>query len=275
MSLNSSPDAVFIVAWAFEVKPQHRRDFERAYGQNGEWVRLFRNADGYLKTELHRSPEGLGRYVTLDFWRTREQYAAFREHATSEYKEIDARCERLTVREKLVGDFTDLASLNAACPQLGSETEVGPTCTVRPATPDDISEIMRLEQATPSAAHWTKDAYEAIWRDEAPARIALVAESVDRKLSGFVVARLAADECELENIVVEQRETRLGIGSALIQELSRETRIRGGCCIVLEVRESNRPARALYEKLGFQREGERAAYYSDPVENAILYSLAL
>jgi len=266
---------LFILAWAFFAKPDHRRDFERAYGPSGEWVRLFRSGDGYIKTELHRDPAHPSRYITLDFWHSREQYEAFRERTKSAYQEIDVICERLTEQEERLGDFNDVASLHAAFPQLVSETEVGPSGRVRAAAPDDIPEIMLLEQAAPSAAHWTKEAYDAIGRNEGAPRIALVAEGVEDKLCGFVMARIIAEECELENIVVSADELRRGIGSRLLDDLARTARNRGAHRVFLEVRESNSAARALYEKLGFECDGERKGYYSDPVERAILYSLPL
>jgi [ribosomal protein S18]-alanine N-acetyltransferase len=268
-------EGLFIAAWAFVVQPEHQRDFERAYGPNGDWVRLFRTGDGYIRTELHRDPNNPGRYITLDFWRSRNEYETFRESAKSAYQEIDTRCERLTVDEQLLGDLTDAASLHAAFPRLGPETQVRPIPMIRTAAQDDIPEIILLEQAASSAAHWTQAAYEAIGCEDAPVRMALVAESEDRKLSGFVVARIAADQCELENIVVSASESRQGIGSALLQELSQAARSRGVGRISLEVRESNLAARGLYEKLGFTRDGERVGYYSGPTENAILYSLTL
>ena len=41
--------------------------------------------------------------------------------------------------------------------------------------------------------------------------------------------------------------------------------------IFLEVRESNQPARRLYEKHGFREIGRRRRYYQNPLEDAILY----
>jgi ribosomal-protein-alanine N-acetyltransferase len=38
----------------------------------------------------------------------------------------------------------------------------------------------------------------------------------------------------------------------------------------LEVRESNHTARRLYERLGFQIDGLRKKYYTDPIEDAVL-----
>lgn len=275
MNASSAHETLFIVAWAFEVKLEYRSEFECAYGPDGDWVRLFRTGDGYLKTELHRDPNNLSRYITLDFWRSRDEYETFRESAKSAYKEIDARCQRLTADEQLLGDFADVSSMRAAFPRLASETQVSPIHTIRAATPDDVPEMIRLEQSAAFAAHWTQAAYEAIGRNDIPVRIALVAESADRKLSGFVVARIAADQCELENIVVSASESRRGIGSALLRELTHAARQRGAKRIFLEVRESNLAARGLYQKLGFTLAGERVAYYSDPVEKAILHSLTL
>ena len=272
---NLAPGQVFIVAWSFTVRAEHRCDFERAYGQHGEWVRLFRDGEGYIKTELHRDPEKAALYVTLDFWSSREQYEAFRRQAKSAYQAIDARCERLTENEELLGEFANLPALEAALPVLGSTTLVASPLRVRAANPDDIPEILLVERSAPSAAHWTQTAYEAIFLPQAPPRIALVAESFKPRLSGFVVARLTEGECELENIAVNPGEARQGIGSSLLQELLNSARARGIHRVLLEVRESNFAARGLYEKLGFSCGGERSAYYRNPIEKAILYSLGL
>jgi len=266
---------IFIVAWSFTVRPPHRRDFEYACGQHGEWVRLFRSNDGYIKTELHRDPENAAHYVTLDFWRSREQYEAFRKRAKSAYQTIDASCERLTENEQLLGEFTDLLTLQATLPRLRSNTQVASPLTVRAAKPDDISNILLVERSASSAAHWTETAYEAIFGPTAPPRIALVAETLEGRLRGFVIARIAGGECELENIVVNPGEVRQGIGSTLLQEFFEAVRAQGIHRILLEVRESNLAARRLYEKWGFTCDGERSAYYRSPVEKAILYSLRL
>jgi ribosomal-protein-alanine acetyltransferase len=266
---------LFIVAWRFAVRPEHQRDFERAYGPHGDWVRLFRTGDGYLKTELHRDPENPSRYFTLDFWGSREQYEAFRERESAAYSSIDARCEHLTENEELLGDFADLSSLHVALPALGPTTQVASVLTIRPAQADDIPQILRLEQSASRAAHWSQSGYEAVFQPNAPPRIALVATSLERRLCGFIIARIAADECELENIVVDPGDTRQGIATLLLQELRGIARARGIHRLFLEVRESNWAARRLYEKWGFAPDGERGAYYSDPVEKAILYAIRL
>jgi ribosomal-protein-alanine N-acetyltransferase len=58
-----------------------------------------------------------------------------------------------------------------------------------------------------------------------------------------------------------------------MQKLVSEARKRGAEAILLEVRESNCAARALYAKVGFREMGRREAYYTNPVEGGILYTL--
>ena len=44
----------------------------------------------------------------------------------------------------------------------------------------------------------------------------------------------------------------------------------GSRCLTLEVRASNTPAQALYEKLGFAQVGRRPKYYQNPREDALI-----
>ena len=76
---------------------------------------------------------------------------------------------------------------------------------------------------------------------------------------------------ELENIVVLQGARRNGVGRQLLDALLAEARQTNNSSVFLEVRESNFPARALYEKSGFIQAGSRRAYYQNPEEDAILY----
>lgn len=81
----------------------------------------------------------------------------------------------------------------------------------------------------------------------------------------------AAAELEIYNIAVHPADRRRGLArrlTGLILEAGRALELERA---LLEVRESNLPARSLYEGLGFTACGRRAAYYSAPVEDAVLY----
>ena len=98
---------MFVALWEFEVKPGREESFERAYGADGEWVRLFRGDANYQETRLLRDASRDGIYVTADFWNSRETYERFRAAAAKRYAEIDAECEGLTTRERNLGSFED------------------------------------------------------------------------------------------------------------------------------------------------------------------------
>src|SRR5579864_6580593 len=49
--------------------------------------------------------------------------------------------------------------------------------TIRQATTEDTEALLALERESPSAAHWSRAQYEAIFQAEAPPRLCLVAET--------------------------------------------------------------------------------------------------
>ena len=73
------------------------------------------------------------------------------------------------------------------------------------------------------------------------------------------------------NLAVDPDCRRKGLGKELILSLIEALRQRGSRCLTLEVRDSNAPARALYEGLGFQEIGRRRNYYRNPREDALIY----
>ena len=143
---------------------------------------------------------------------------------------------------------------------------------IRSATPDDIPAMIRLEQQASTAAHWSERDYDALFLLEAPPRIAIVAENErgPTRVVAFVVARCGIDEWEIENVAVASDHRRRGMAERLIGAVLDRAASTGVASVVLEVRESNRAAVQLYQKLGFTQEGLRRGYYRNPVENACL-----
>ena len=152
------------------------------------------------------------------------------------------------------------------------------TTYVRLATIDDLGDIVNLERQSDSAAHWKEDQYEQSIRsgaDETYGRLVLVAQQAALAVPGFLVARHLSPEWELENIVVSSACQRQGIGRSLLEALVAHARGTNSAAIFLEVRESNASARALYDSAGFRQTGRRKSYYTNPLEDAILYRLDL
>jgi ribosomal-protein-alanine acetyltransferase len=155
---------------------------------------------------------------------------------------------------------------------------------------EDIPAMIELDRASDTCAHWTQQQYEDMFRagHAATPRFVVAAkaaiaeptgESVQAQatgqLYGFIVARNIAPEWEIENIVVLQKARRKGLGRRLLEVLIDSVRRTNSEAVFLEVRESNRGARALYERAGFQIAGRRKSYYMQPLEDAILYRLQL
>jgi len=66
-----------------------------------------------------------------------------------------------------------------------------------------------------------------------------------------------------------------GIGRWLLNECMREEAEKGIAQILLEVRPSNTPALAMYNRMGFWQIGKRPNYYPDTREDALVLSFNL
>jgi len=143
---------------------------------------------------------------------------------------------------------------------------------IRSAALNDVPAILAIEQQAPGAAHWTAEQYQKL----VGSGVVLVAEDAAEEagqLCGFVCAKAVAGDWEIENVVVAAAFLRRGIANELLRNLIQRAAGEAASAILLEVRESNLPARRLYEKHGFREVGRRREYYRDPMEDAILYAL--
>jgi [ribosomal protein S18]-alanine N-acetyltransferase len=143
---------------------------------------------------------------------------------------------------------------------------------IRPATTADIPAMMTVASNAVTAAQWSQDQYQSLFSGTGPRRMALVIEG-GASLQGFLVARELEPEWEIENIAVVGAAQRRGLGSRLLGEFLDSVRREHAAAVYLEVRESNRAARALYKKWAFVESGCRPRYYADPPEDAVLYRL--
>lgn len=80
-------------------------------------------------------------------------------------------------------------------------------------------------------------------------------------LAGFVLARIAATECEILSLAVGESWRGIGVGHALMAAAISRAGEAGVESVFLEVAEDNAAAQALYRKLGFAAVGRRKDYY--------------
>ena len=134
---------------------------------------------------------------------------------------------------------------------------------IRFATPDDLPQMATAEKQARTGSQWTLNQLKEELSN--PRATVLIAEK-EEGYAGHGVAWFVSDEVEIMTVTVLPPFRRQGIGRVLLSSLLNS---RPWSVALLELRESNYPARALYERNGFREVGQRKAYYRDG-ENAVL-----
>lgn len=94
-------------------------------------------------------------------------------------------------------------------------------------------------------------------------------------ICGYVNIRTLADESELMRICIVPEKRGAGYSKLLMERAIIAAKIKKAEKVFLEVRESNEPAINLYKKYGFTEISKRPAYYTNPVEDAVVMQLIL
>ena len=108
-----------------------------------------------------------------------------------------------------------------------------------------------------------------------PCALTLAAVDGAGRLLGYVGLLAVVDEGYITNVAVRPDCRRQGVASSLLGALEAQGRARELAFLTLEVRQSNAPARALYEKLGYLQAGLRSNYYENPREDAVIMTQTL
>src|SRR5262245_42035157 len=135
-------------------------------------------------------------------------------------------------------------------------------------TPAELDAILRIEEAS-FTNPWSRQMYLAELENVGVSFIYL-ARDARRLPVGFCSFWRVLDELHLNNLAVAPTHRRAGVGSALLRRVLAEGAALGARRATLEVRRSNDAALQLYERFGFTVAGIRRAYYSQPVEDALV-----
>jgi ribosomal-protein-alanine N-acetyltransferase len=138
-----------------------------------------------------------------------------------------------------------------------SELWGGGTAAVEPASLRDAPALAQIHGASFHRG-WGEGEFEAMLSE----RNTLVHRlRIGRKIVGFSVSRMAADEAEILSIAVAESHRGLGLSGNLLLTHLGHLAGRGVRTVFLEVEENNQPARRLYERAGFAVAGRRERYY--------------
>ncbi len=143
---------------------------------------------------------------------------------------------------------------------------------IEQATLCDAEALSRLEMACFPNDPWSQASLVSQLADET-CYTYLVREG--DSVVAYLTGRLLTPEAELYRVCTHPQMRGRGYGEALIAHFKVYLQEAGCDSLYLEVRASNTPAKALYEKTGFQVVGKRSRYYKDPTEDAVLYKMSI
>jgi heme-degrading monooxygenase HmoA len=96
---------MYAIVWRYRIRPKRAAEFERHYRADGTWAAFFREAEGYQRTELMRDPIDPSLYLTVDYWRSKDDHERFLDAQRGPYRALDRQLEELTEREEYLGGF--------------------------------------------------------------------------------------------------------------------------------------------------------------------------
>ena len=141
----------------------------------------------------------------------------------------------------------------------------GARAELRAATRRDLARIEELERAC-FPDPWPSSAFTSEIDGEAPMMVAVC----DGMVAGYICRMLGPDELHITNIAVDPAGRRRGIAADLVADTIAFAASKGCRWIYLDVRPSNEPARALYERFGFVEIFRRRKYYIRPQEDGLV-----
>lgn len=142
--------------------------------------------------------------------------------------------------------------------------------TIRKMRQDDIEQCINIEKS-----HNIKILSGEILENDLKkdSNYYLVA-TLNNTLIGYIGLSYVLDTADIISIVVKKDYTKKGIASLLLSEIISFCYKKEIKDIFLEVRKSNTPAQALYNKFGFFKISERKKYYNN-IEDAYIYTKIL
>ncbi|MGB4812463.1 MAG: ribosomal protein S18-alanine N-acetyltransferase [Methylophilaceae bacterium] len=149
---------------------------------------------------------------------------------------------------------------------------LNPQYSFRPMQLDDLDAIMHIEpQIYPYP--WSRGNFSDSLKSGYSAWVMLE----QKQIIGYALLMIVLDEAHLLNLSVAKSYQKQGLGIMLLEHMIKVAKSHQAENMFLEVRVSNTPAIALYEKSGFNEMAIRRGYYpaTNGREDAILMGLGL
>jgi ribosomal-protein-alanine N-acetyltransferase len=138
----------------------------------------------------------------------------------------------------------------------------------RVSTAADLDAVLEIEAASffnPTTREW----YESELQRPDVCYV-YVLRTTTHHVAGFCAFWKVVDQIHINNLAVRPELRGRGLGSLMLTTVLEQATRLGAPHATLEVRRSNEAARRLYERAGFALAGVRTAYYSNPIEDALI-----
>ena len=139
-------------------------------------------------------------------------------------------------------------------------------------TSEDIQPILEIEHSS-FRRPWRQQSFVSELACEQAHALVVKRESqgaADDEIAGYMCLRFILEEMHILKIAVAPSRRRQGIGTWLLEKAFHLGMLRGALMAQIEVRPSNEPALALYQKLGFEFLARRPRYYPETGEDALV-----
>jgi ribosomal-protein-alanine N-acetyltransferase len=134
----------------------------------------------------------------------------------------------------------------------------------------DLLEVVDIEEMS-GLNRWGYNAYRRELLTN-PNSVMMVARNLHPgpAIAGFFAGWIVEDELHINNVASRPEYRRMGVATGLMEAAIEESMHKGVLFVLLEVRDTNDAAQALYRKLGFKLIGRRKDYYRGPIEDALV-----
>lgn len=133
-------------------------------------------------------------------------------------------------------------------------------------TDDDLRKLVRLEERAFTVGPYSADMLRYALSESGD--MAFKVEDEEEIIAYIMACPVSDSSLDIESVAVDPEYRGKGLAKALFQHIEDIAKQRGYEKIVLEVREHNREAIGLYEKLGFKKKEFLKNYYSEKLNGS-------
>lgn len=139
---------------------------------------------------------------------------------------------------------------------------------VRSMQDSDLGQVEEIEKDIFSMP-WSLKSFSDACNNKSNVYLVCIADGV---VAGYCGMWTVLGEGNITNMAVRSDYRKRGIAKMLMEEVHKRGRELGVDTFFLEVRQSNTPARSLYDLMGYKEIGRRKRFYERPVEDAVVMS---